>query len=641
MRTFALLGALLSLACCWAPEKQPRLQFVLQEPGRFIFPKPENYTTVLHQDGSDVIYIGGQAVVYALNFTDLRAKDPKILVTLDENAKEACLGKPTVLKEQCENFITVIQRVNDSLVVCGTNAGSPKCWLMVNDTELSDTTTNGQMMAPADISPPFPSQRVVSLSAEGNLYSALSATGRQGGFIRRAYGSQKLLKSEDKWLHNPQFAGAAVIPAMPRHLEEIYFFFSEINRTATPDEDPYRARIGRVCLVDEGGSKTVLPDSWTTFLKARVRCGVEGTPQQYNRFKEAYVLTSTDKKVGVLYGIFSNAWDITVVCAYSIEEIDQSFGTSKLKGYTSPLPAHRPGTCAFKNVTSGLAAKTLGVIRDHPEIEDVIRPLGKQPLALLTSDRFTKMAADTVLAVNDEHYSVLYLGTGKGKVLKVLHTIEEVFIISQYSLFAAEAPVSLMTIDSHKGHLYVGTSLEVQRLPLADCQRYGNTCRDCVLSRDPYCGWDAARRQCTAIPPGYNSSFGSILQNLDQSNTSVCGDSADLKAPSTDPKEVLVNPDGPILLPCPVRSYHASYTWEKDNCQKRYPCSINGGSCVLAPTPDLPLKDGVFRCMALEDGHKEEVVSYRLVLNSAIPAGPARASLLPSLLVAAAALWLM
>lgn len=50
--------------------------------------------------------------------------------------------------------------------------------------------------------------------------------------------------------------------------------------------------------------------------------------------------------------------------------------------------------------------------------------------------------------------------------------------------------------------------MEVQRLPLADCGRYGDNCRECILSRDPYCGWDRARRKCIAIPPGYNVTTG-------------------------------------------------------------------------------------------------------------------------------------
>ncbi|XP_028837143.1 semaphorin-7A isoform X2 [Denticeps clupeoides] len=629
-----LLVAVFALA---SAEKAPRLKFVVQEPPRFHFAKPENYMTLYHQKGTDVLYVGGQAVIYALAFTDKGVKDIKIAVALDQNTKDACVTRFSWAKPMCDNFITVIEKVNDTFVVCGTNAGTPKCWLL-NNTVVSDVP-NGRMTSASDISPPFPSQRSISLSADGNLYSALSAVGGQQGSIRRTYGSSKLLRTESKWLLNPQFAGAAVIPAAQKYKEEIYFFFSEINKTTSVDEQPYRARIGRICMSDEGGLRNLLADSWSTFLKARVMCGSGNTPQQYNNIKQASVLTAMEKRTGIIYGLFSNAWDTTVVCAYSIEDIDQAFSTSRLKGYSIPLSVHRPGTC--RNSTTSQHADTLKIIKDHPEIEDVIRPIGEEPLGLPTEDHFTHIVADAVLAVNEEHYSVLYIGTEQGKVLKVLHTNEEAFIISQFSLFHNEGPVLSMVIDSQKGHLYVGTAMEVQRLPLADCSRYGDSCPDCILSRDPYCGWDSTRRKCVAVPVGYNITTGALLQSLDRSNASICGDVTAMKVHSTVPKNVVINSNGPVFLPCPVRSYHATYRWEKDHSgQKHYPCSISGSSCVLAPTPDLPLKEGVFRCMTLENGLKREVVSYRLVFNSAIL--PTSSSFLgPSLLFAAATRWIL
>lgn len=53
------------------------------------------------------------------------------------------------------------------------------------------------------------------------------------------------------------------------------------------------------------------------------------------------------------------------------------------------------------------------MIRYNPEIEDVIRPVGVAPLDLPTDDEITHTLADITLAVNDEHYTVLYLGTGE------------------------------------------------------------------------------------------------------------------------------------------------------------------------------------------------------------------------------------
>ncbi|KAK6471386.1 semaphorin-7A [Huso huso] len=618
MRHLMVLSIFLQLAgALGSTEKLPRLKFTVKDAVGFHFPDPETHTTFFHELGTGSLYVGGRGLLYVLQFTESDVKTTQIPVTVNEKAKKTCLSKLNVPQSECENFITVIHKVNSSLLICGTNAGAPKCWLLVNGTELTDSTASGLQVVPADISPPFPSQRVVSLSAEGSLYSALSAAGSFNGSLRRTYSHRKLLKNEDKWLQNPQFAGSALVPGNEKHKEEAYFFFSELNKTASVDEEPHRARIGRVCMVDEGGVRNAPPDSWTTFLKARVMCGVPSKPQQFNQLREAYALTGERGAAGLLYGIFSNAWNTTVVCVYSIEEVNQVFQTSKLKGYSNTLPAQRPGTCLFKNATNSLPWKILGVIRDHPEMEDVIYPLGQRPLDLPTTDRYTRTVASSAQGVNEEVYSVLYLGTDSGKVLKVLHSSEEAFIISQYRLFRDEAAVTAMAIDDSTGHLYVGTSLEVRRIPLADCGRYGDTCRGCVLSRDPYCGWDLTNQKCSPIPRGYNTSDGDFLQNLDYSNASICGNAADLQPQRTSPREVILDSDSPILLPCPVRSHHAVYTWEKDNCIKSYTCPVTGESCLLVSTEDLPMDPGVFRCSALEDGFREEIVSYRLVFNSA------------------------
>ncbi|XP_077577246.1 semaphorin-7A [Stigmatopora nigra] len=620
--------------------KPARLKFVVHEPSRFHFDKPENYISMYQQEGGDTLYVGGRAVIYVLTFGNRGVRDVQIPAPSDQTAIDTCKAKAAPLEPECDNFITVIEKVNDTLVVCGTNAGSPRCWMLVNDTVLSDIQGVGHIGSASDISPPYPSQKSISLPTEGSLYSAMSAVSGHAGSIRRTFGPQKLLKTENIWLLNPQFAGAAIIPSSLKYKEEIYFFFSEINKTARVDEEPYRARIGRICTVDEGGIKALLADSWTTFMKARVMCGSGNTQQQYNNMKQAVVLTAQDKRAGVLYGLFSNAWGRTVICAYSIEDIDQAFSTSKLKGYSSSFVGNRPGTCVRKNSSAAghNDIKNLGVIRYHPEIEDVIRPVGVAPLDLPTDDQITRAVADIVLAVNDEHYSVLYLGTEQGKVLKVLHSSEGVFIISQYSMFRNEGPVLNMAINPQKGHLYVATAAEVQRLPVADCGRYGDTCRDCVLSRDPYCAWDKARRRCMAIPLGYNVTTGTLIQNLDQSNSSVCGEAAALKLRRTSPKEVLVPFNTSVFLPCRVRSFHASYRWEKDNCMKNYPCLFSGDFCVLGPALDTPLKEGVFRCMATEDGFKVEVVSFKLANGGRRPALGAGPSLL--LVAIAAAFWL-
>uniref|UniRef100_A0AAV2MEY6 Sema domain-containing protein n=1 Tax=Knipowitschia caucasica TaxID=637954 RepID=A0AAV2MEY6_KNICA len=48
----------------------------------------------------------------------------------DETAKNTCRAKAAPLELECDNFITVMQKVNDTFIVCGTNAGSPRCWML-------------------------------------------------------------------------------------------------------------------------------------------------------------------------------------------------------------------------------------------------------------------------------------------------------------------------------------------------------------------------------------------------------------------------------------------------------------------------------------------------------------------------------
>lgn len=109
-----------------------------------------------------------------------------------------------------------------------------------------------------------------------------------------------------------------------------------------------------------------------------------------------------------------------------------------------------------------------------------------------------------------------------------------------------------------------------------------------------------------------------------------------LKLRRTSPKEVKLQSNTTIFLPCPVHSFHATYRWEKDNCIKNYPCILSGDFCVLGPAVDTPLRNGVFRCMATEDGFKVEVISFRVVNSGPVLAARLRLALL----LAVAPLWL-
>lgn len=45
--------------------------------------------------------------------------------------------------------------------------------------------------------------------------------------------------------------------------------------------------------------------------------------------------------------------------------------------------------------------------------------------------------------------------------------------------------------------LYVASESELVQLDVANCGQYGNTCQECILSRDPDCVWNSTH--CTPL----------------------------------------------------------------------------------------------------------------------------------------------
>lgn len=53
-----------------------------------------------------------------------------------------------------------------------------------------------------------------------------------------------------------------------------------------------------------------------------------------------------------------------------------------------------------------------------------------------------------------------------------------------------------------QGVLYVGTSEGVTAVPVANCSTY-TTCSQCLLARDPLCGWSRTSRACARVHGGH------------------------------------------------------------------------------------------------------------------------------------------
>ncbi|XP_077776390.1 semaphorin-7A-like isoform X1 [Podarcis muralis] len=603
---------LLSILCLASSQKVPRLKLNLQDAQRFNFGERERPTAMFHEPGSNQVLVGGRGKLLLLTFTDSEVTPKEVPLKADEKAEKDCKSKAREAWD-CDNFIQVIEKLDNKMMVCGTNAASPKCWFLVNATTFQTDKQGRNITASGEnISAASPSQNAVVITVEDTLYSALSG---EKSSIQRSYGKKKGLKTENSWLPpGAEFVGAALLAEKDQSKDEIFFFYNEVNQSAGLDDEPYKAGLGRVCKVDQGG-RPVMTDSWSTFLKARLVCGHPTEPMRFHRLQDAFV----SKKEGgkgetVLYGVFSSAWGSSAVCSYSMNRISTVFKTSKFKGVTGPIPVPRPGMCVPPDGHPPLPKSTLTFIKDHPEIDSVIYPDEEHPLYILqNNDTYTQVVVDSVQDAAGISRDVLFLGTAKGKIHKVLRSKDQTVIVAELSPFKKEAPVSSMILDDDSGHLYASTEFEVVRLQLADCDQYKENCWKCILARDPYCGWDGEQKTCSIVSQDSNST-GSLLQNLDSSSTASMCENAEEKLAQEALKKVSVDPTGYIYLPCPLRSHHAIYTWVKDD--KTYPCSMDEQSCTLRFGESTPMDQGVFKCTSREEGYQEEITAFKVTLNS-------------------------
>uniref|UniRef100_A0A8C4RD95 Semaphorin 6Cb n=1 Tax=Erpetoichthys calabaricus TaxID=27687 RepID=A0A8C4RD95_ERPCA len=408
--------------------------------------------------------------------------------------------------DECYNYIKVLVSRNDqTLFACGTNAFNPTCRNYKMETlEQDGEELLGQARCPFESK-----QSNVALFADGNLYSATMADFlASDAVIYRSLGERspvlRTVKYDSKWLREPHFHHAI------EYGKYVYFFFSEIAVEYTTLGKVVYSRVARVCKNDMGGSPRVLEKYWTSFLKARLNCSIPG-----DSFFYFDVLQSVSNVVQ------SNRYVITGsgVCAFYMDDIEKVFsGKFKEQKTTesiwSPVPDERvpkprPGSCAGEESAASYKSsntfpdETLSFIKSYPLMDDAVPSVSEKPWFTKTTSRYklTQIAVDTE-AGPDKNYTVVFLGSEDGKILKVLASttenstrgsllLEEVDVYNPSKCNKHREDRRILGLELDKEHhaLFAAFSSCVIRVPLSRCQNYGRCKKTCLRSQDPYCIW--------------------------------------------------------------------------------------------------------------------------------------------------------
>lgn len=600
-----------------------------------------NYTSLLLSPEDGTLYVGAREALFALNLSDISRPQLQRNFTWStpEEKRGECSFKGKDLQTDCFNYIKILLRVNAThLYVCGTYAFSPICayintvnFSLVRSGTGEIVTEDGRSRCPFN-----PEYKSTAIMADGELYAG-TVSNFQGNepIIYKSLGQGTALKTENSlnWLQDPAFVGSAYIQeSLPKGNlvgddDKIYFFFSEAGKEFDFFDNTIVSRIARVCKGDKGGER-VLQKKWTTFLKAQLLCSLPDDGFPFNIIQDMFVLTPSkeDWKSTVFYGVFTSQWykgasGSSAVCAFTMDQVEEAFNgryrevnreTQQWYTYNHPVPEPRPGACITnaardQGISSSLHMpdKVLNFVKDHFLMDSVIR---SQPLLLKRSVRYTQIAVHQVKAVHNA-YSVLFIGTDDGKLHKAINAKGKMHIIEELKLFPEPQPVQHIELDAQKGLLFISSYSGLVELPVANCSNY-QSCGECILSRDPYCGWTKA--QCVDVRQF--SSKSKLLQDVEGADTTLCGKaspsprSAQPPATSAPSCQVIIIPANTFrVLPCKLRSNLAQRHWNYSENAGRflYP-STDGGLVVVAQVD----REESYECWSVEKNFRQLLANY-------------------------------
>ncbi|KAG7260120.1 hypothetical protein CRUP_032482 [Coryphaenoides rupestris] len=314
-------------------------------------------------------------------------------------------------------------------------------------------------------------------------------------------------------LLEPKFVGSFWVPESENPDDDkIFFFFRETAVEAQGLGKSTYSRIGQLCRNDMGGQRSLV-NKWTTFLKTRLICsvpGADGSDTYFDELRDVFLLQTRDRKNPLVYTVFSTSSSSvfrgSAVCIYTMNDIRRAFlGPFAHKEgpnyqwvpFQGKVPYPRPGMCPSKTFgsfdsTKGFPDDVIQFARHHPLMFNPVYPLNRRPVFLRTNVdySFTQVAVDRVSAA-DGQYDVMFIGTDKGTVLKVISVPKERWNNMEELL--------LEELEVFKQQLYVGSDTGIAQVPLHRCSVYGKACAECCLARDPYCAWDG--NSCTRYLP--------------------------------------------------------------------------------------------------------------------------------------------
>uniref|UniRef100_A0A674MGZ2 Semaphorin-3C n=4 Tax=Takifugu rubripes TaxID=31033 RepID=A0A674MGZ2_TAKRU len=611
---------------------------------------------ILHMDeDQDRMYVGCKDHVLSMDINNITHGTLKLFWPASTAKIDECQMAGKDPTHGCGNFIRVVQPYNRThLFMCGSGAYSPVCVYINRGRRpeeqvflIDSKTESGKGRCSFN-----PRVNTVSVMLNQELFSGMyiDFMGTDAAIFRSLTRRNAVRTDQhnSKWLSEPIFIDAHLIPdGSDPNDSKLYFFFRERLTDNSGNTKNIHTMVARVCPNDIGGQRSLV-NKWTTFLKARMVCSVleeDGTETHFDELESMFLLETDHPKGLLVFGVFTSTSSVfkgSAVCVYNMADILTVFNgpfahrdgpNFQWVAFQGRIPYPRPGTCpggAFTpdiQTTKEFPDEVVTFVRNHPVMFNPIYPVGRRPLVVRTNAdyRYTSVAVDQVTAA-DGNYQVLFLGTDKGTVQKVIvlpsnDSLHEDLILEELEVFKNQAPVTSLRISSKKQQLYISSEFGLSQVSLHRCQAYGSACADCCLARDPYCAWDGL--SCSRFYP--TGKRRSRRQDIMHGNPLTQCRGFNLKAYRNAAEMTQYGvKNNTTFLECFPKSPQASVRWliQRDNDRRK---EVKLTDRVLSTEHGLLIRSaqlsdqGLYYCLTTENNFKRTVAKIRLrVLSEAM-----------------------
>lgn len=512
----------------------------------------KDYFKLLQIDGKSLL-IGARNVVYNLSLNDLTENiEQRITWDSMDRDRELCIVKGKS-EDECQNYVRVLAKTDThSLLVCGTNSFKPKCRTYSSIREETDNSTNTTKLIDDGIlrlkhefsgigsCPLDPKHNSTAIFTGGELYS---------GTVSDFSGTDALiyrnpLRTEQ---YAPQHLNAPDFVSSTEDEDYVYFFFREAAVEYINCGKAVYSRVARVCKKDHGGSFK-FSKRWTTFLKARLNCSVPGDfPFYFNEIQSTteFVTKDSDKIIYATFTTPDNSMAGSAVCSFRLSDIRNAFDKGDFKGQKTSdsnwlkvqdVPEPRPGQCSENS--KNLSESHMNFMKIHSLMDSSINAADQQPLYVKAAlhERLTAIAVDPNVRTpgddNAEFYDVIYVGTTKGKVLKIISSrsvfgsgVIKPVVSEEIQVFTYHVPVTNLNVI--KDRLIVVSDHEVKSMPLHRCSAIQvQSCAACIQMRDPHCAWNVITNSCVDKTQFTQFDASELLQDIYYGKHPACSETA-------------------------------------------------------------------------------------------------------------------